>query len=170
MIDEILNYLKSLCVAHPQFQHVDKTHPAYFEFDYLGMINSRGRNHTAMFVHRIKGNYTNNRGDYKTRRVLLAYNIVRQVKSKNLLDSRSEMLDCLKYGEEFIEYIEKDREVNPDIAVCKLLRHIDIDDITFEDVELTADGYTGMQFRIPIRTQIKYTNQFNPPGWPEPTP
>lgn len=168
MINDILNYLKSLCAAHPQFMHVDKTHPAYFEFDYLSMISAKYRNNTAMFVHRIRGGYTNNRGDYKTRRTLLAYNIVRQVKSKDLLNSRPELLDCLKYGEEFIEYMEKDLQVNPDCAIRTLLRHVDIDDITFEDVELTADGYTGIQFRIPIRTEIKHTNEFNPPGWPAP--
>ena len=154
MIEQLLEYIKQLCREHNSFNHSDAGVKAYFEFDYKTMTETRQRNKTALYVHKIQGKYDDNRGDYQTELCYLTLHIIQKVPSKSFHLSREEMLACKLFGEEFFARMRYDRENSLDQALCKMLKHVKLDDITFEQLELTIDGWTGIQFRIPFRFEV----------------
>lgn len=154
MTENLLDYIKQLCTEHNDFNHA-ADNKAYFEFDYQTMLEARNRNKVVLYVHKIQGKFDDNQGDYKTDLCYLTIHIVQKVPSKSLALSREEMLACKTYGEEFFARMRYDRQESLDADICKMLRNVYLDDITYEQLELTADGWTGIQFRIPFRMPIE---------------
>ena len=70
MTQNLLDYLKRLCMEHVDFNHNESTDPAvrnlaYFEFDYVKMQESKKRNKYVLFINKLQGKYIDNRGDFK---------------------------------------------------------------------------------------------------------
>jgi len=161
--EALINYLKQLVIDHPEFAHTE-THQAFFKFDYSGMMSlKKSRSQTVLYVHRIKGGYRNNKGDYKSKQYLIAIRVMEMLPTKALMDPYPAILRCEQYGEEFFDRMEHDRDTSVDPDICSLLKHVDIDQIMFEQLELQADGWTGMEFVIPLRAHKSST--YDPAIW-----
>lgn len=163
MTEALLDYLKSLCVSHTDFQHSEER-VAYYEFDWTGMMSAgRRRNDVLLYVHKIQGKYNDNHGDYRTDTTSLAIIILKKVDAKSLTRSREQMLACKTYGEQFFARMRYDRQYHADEDVCKLLQKVLLDDIIYEQTELSNDGWIGVQFRLPFK--VENTTQHDPDLW-----
>jgi hypothetical protein len=165
---ELLNYLKGLCESHVEFNHNESEDPdvrnmAYYEFDYKRMTEGKRRNKYVLFVNKLQGKYMDNRGDYKQDQAYVTAMIVTKMKAQNISHSRDYILECKRLMDDFLRKIEHDRSESLDSDICKLLKHVDYDDITWEQVEITNDLWTGVQMRIPFRYEL--TSEYDSAKW-----
>lgn len=163
-MEALLDYLKQLCIEHKEFNHDDTGTKAYFEFDYKSMTDSKKRNTYVLFVGKLKGRYNDNRGDYKTDQAFVVVNFVQKMKSTDLTQSRSRILKCKSLMDEFLARIEHDRR-NGEPAICKLLKFVDFNDVSWEQLEITEDLWTGVELRLPFR--YEWTTEYNSERWNE---
>jgi len=162
MTEALLDYLRALCAIHIDFQHgVDRL--AYYEFDWAGLMSARQRNDVILYVHKIQGRYNDNKGDYRTDTTALTLIILKKVAATGMSRSRAQMLACKAYGEQFIARMRHDQANSEDADTCALLKRLLLDEITYEQTELTNDGWTGVQFRLPFRAEL--TTTYNADLW-----
>ena len=163
MTQALLDYLKQLCIDHADFRHDDASNRAYFEFDYKSMTEARQRNKYVLFVNKLQGKYNDNKGDYKTDQSYVTALFLVKMESKNLSQARQYFLECKTHMDQFLRKMEYDRENSLVPSTCKLLRHVDYDEITWEFADITNDLWTGVQMRIPFRYEL--TAEYDPSKW-----
>lgn len=164
MTARLLNYLKSLCESHKDFKHSDTGTIAYYEFDWMGLMSpGLRRANQVLYVHKVRGAYKDNLGDHKTDTAHLIFLIIQKVEQTQMSRSRNQMLACKAYGEQFKEKMRHDAENSQDAQICQLLNAVQLDEWTYEQTELQADGWIGIQFRLPFKTQ--YVTEYDASLW-----
>jgi len=171
MTQILLDYLKELVTLHPDFKHDERNNIAYFEFDYVSMMGERRRADAVLFVDKITGAYDDNDGDYHTDVQLIQFRLIEKLDSKNITDTIGAFLRSKQRGEEMISKMRHDHKNPDDIPgdmdfqdnVCKLLKHVYLENVTYEQVQLNEDGWSGVLFRLPFRSEIQTT--YNPELW-----
>ena len=163
MLDEFLTYLKQLAVLNKQLLHDDNGRKAYFEFDWEAMTATRQRNEFVVFVHRIRGKANNNRGDNLTDRSLVAVFFLTKVNPQKTGETKEKIFACKALAEEVMNRIRYDRENSEDCAILELLRYVNLDEVAYEQIDMQADGWTGLIVEFPVTSPMDGT--YDPTKW-----
>src|SRR5690606_22340181 len=132
--------------------------------DWMGLMSpGLRRANQVLYVHKIRGAYNDNDGDYKVDTAHLIFLIIHKVEQTQMSRSRAQMLACKACGEQCKEKMRHDAEHSEDAQICQLLKAVALDEWTYEQTELQADGWIGIQFRLPFKTQ--YITQYDASLW-----
>lgn len=162
MTEILLDYLKSLCEKHVEFNH-SANNIAYYEFDWVGLMSESRRNDVVLYVHRVAGNYLENKGDNKIDKMYLVIIFYKKVGITSLRNTRKILLDCKRYAEEFRARTDYDRANSDDKSLCAVLNRIAANDWMYEQTDLSNDGWIGLQVRIPISLPV--TTSYDSNKW-----
>lgn len=162
MIAQFLDYLKQLCVAHVDFQNADDNR-AYFEFDYQAMTTAKKRNKYVLYVDKLNGKLGDNRGDYQTDKAYVTALFLVKMSTTNLTLARQHFLACKAHMDQFLKKMEFDRQNSESIDICRMLRHLNFDEITWESAPITNDLWTGVQMRVPFVAAV--TEEYDAEKW-----
>jgi hypothetical protein len=162
MTSLLLEYLETLATSHADFRHDPINNPAYFQFDYIQMMSDPKRSAVILFVDRISGAYDNNGGDYDTDIQLLEFRVIEQLDPLDINNTADIFVRNKIRAEEFIAKMRHDRDslesIGGDIDfqedVCALLKHVYLENISYEQVILNEDGYSGVLLRMPMKTEL----------------
>jgi hypothetical protein len=158
----LLEYLESLAINHVDYLHDPINNVAYFQFDYVALLSNGKRSQTVLFVDRISGAYDNNKGDYDTDIQMLEFRLIEQIDPLGIHNTAEIFVRNKVRGEEIISKMRHDRENPDDIFgdvdfqddVCSLLKHVYLENISYEQVILNEDGWSGVLLRMPMKTEL----------------
>lgn len=151
MIFDFLTYLKQLCIEHVEFNHGEENR-AYFEFDYKSMTDAKHRNRYVLYVDRLQGKILDNQGDYTADTAFVTALFLQKMSVKDLTLAREVYAKCKQHLDAFIARMQHDRR-HGGPELCKMLRHLRRDEITWEFAPINADLWAGVQVRLPFTAE-----------------